>query len=372
MSPHLRPTPLLATMALSLSISACSTVDKNTPNPSEQELASRMNALTQQETELQRRAEALEEKERKVQAKLTTIQNSETSKGGDVLPSYAKPGECYIRLWVPPKHKEVIQKMLVAEKSEKVEITAAKYKKVSKRVLVKEASTKIVSIPATYKTVTERVIIRPASEKPILIPATYETVEIQIIDKPATTEWKKGHGPIQRIDDTTGEILCLVDVPATYKTVSKRVIKTPTSTQFKTTPAVYKTIEKTVVDKPASSRTVEIPAEYKTIEFTELEEAAKITRSDIPEKHVNVTTQEVVTIGRMEWRSILCDVNTTRERIRDIQTALFDAGYDPGPIDGIIGVETMRAVNAYQRSNGLPVDSYLNIKTVKSLGVTAR
>lgn len=372
MSFHLRPAPLLATMAITLSITACSSADKNMPNAAEIDLANRITALSEQEIELQRRSEALESKERKIQAKLTTIQNSETTNGGDVLPSYAKPGECYIRLWVPPKHKEVTQKMLVAEKSERIEVSQATYKTISKRVLVKEASTKIVVTPATYKTVTERVIIRAASEKPILIPATYETVEIQIIDKPATTEWKKGHGPIQRIDDTTGEIMCLVEIPATYKTVSKRVIKTPVSTKIKETPALYKIIEKTVIDTPAKSRTIVIPAEYKTVEFLELNESAEITRIDIPEKHVEITTREIVTIGRMEWRSILCDINTTRDRISNIQTALLNAGFDPGPIDGVIGVETMRAVNAYQQSNDLPVDSYLNIKTVESLGITAQ
>ena len=32
----------------------------------------------------------------------------------------------------------------------------------------------------------------------------------------------------------------------------------------------------------------------------------------------------------------------------------------------------MRAVNAYQRAKGLPVDRYLNVETVKSLGVALR
>lgn len=372
MSFHLRLAPLITTMALTLSISACSSVDKNLPSAADEELANRISALSEQEAQLQSRAKALDAKERQVQAKLTTMQNSEATSGGDVLPSYAKPGECYTRLWVPPNYKQVTRKMLVAEKSEKVNVTSAKYKKVSKRVLVKEASTKIVTIPATFKTVTERIIIRPATEKPVMIPATYETVKIQVVDKPATTEWKKGTGPIQRIDDTTGEILCLVEIPATYKTVSKRIVKTPATTKLKPVPALYKVVEKTVINTPASTKTIEIPAEHKTIEVMELEEAAQITHIDIPEKYVDVTTREVVTIGRMEWRSILCDVNTTRERISEIQTALLNAGFDPGPIDGVIGVETMRAVNSYQQSKGLPVDSYLNIKTVESLGIAAK
>ena len=37
------------------------------------------------------------------------------------------------------------------------------------------------------------------------------------------------------------------------------------------------------------------------------------------------------------------------------QRALLAAGYDPGPIDGVIREQTMRAVNAYQAAKGLPV-----------------
>ena len=62
----------------------------------------------------------------------------------------------------------------------------------------------------------------------------------------------------------------------------------------------------------------------------------------------------------------------TRDRITSIQTALQRAGHNPGPIDGVIGADTMRAVNAYQRQKGLPVDEYLNIATVRSLGVSPK
>jgi peptidoglycan hydrolase-like protein with peptidoglycan-binding domain len=54
----------------------------------------------------------------------------------------------------------------------------------------------------------------------------------------------------------------------------------------------------------------------------------------------------------------------------DIQRALKAAGFDPGPIDGKIKKKTMQAVNQYQESKGLPVDPYLNIETVKALGVS--
>ena len=59
----------------------------------------------------------------------------------------------------------------------------------------------------------------------------------------------------------------------------------------------------------------------------------------------------------------------TRDAIRRLQQALSARGFDPGAVDGVLGRRTMEAVNAYQRSNGLPVDRYLNMETVRSLGV---
>jgi len=78
--------------------------------------------------------------------------------------------------------------------------------------------------------------------------------------------------------------------------------------------------------------------------------------------------------GYMAWRSILCDTNMTQKRIADIQRALQDKGYDIGSrgADGVIGSETMTAVNAFQRDNNLPVDQYLNIKTVRALGISTQ
>jgi hypothetical protein len=50
--------------------------------------------------------------------------------------------------------------------------------------------------------------------------------------------WKKGRGPIEKIDAATGEIMCLVEVPATYK-----VMDTPPTTREVTVPAEYKTVK---------------------------------------------------------------------------------------------------------------------------------
>ena len=80
----------------------------------------------------------------------------------------------------------------------------------------------------------------------------------------AYTTWKKGRGPVEKLDQATGEIMCLVEVPAKHRTVSKRVQVTAPGTREVTKPAVYRTVTRRVVDTPAAARTVKIPAKYST------------------------------------------------------------------------------------------------------------
>ena len=121
-----------------------------------------------------------------------------------------------------------------------------------------------------------------------------------MLSKEAHAVWKKGRGPVEKLDNTTGEIMCLVEVPASYKTVTK-----------------------------------------------------------------TVKTDD----GRMEWRRIMCETNVTPDVVTRIQTTLHQAGYDPGPVDGILGRQTVAAVKSYQRDNRL-AEGGLTYETVKKLGVS--
>lgn len=56
--------------------------------------------------------------------------------------------------------------------------------------------------------------------------------------------------------------------------------------------------------------------------------------------------------------------------IKDIQTALRDAGFDPGPIDGIFGPQTESAVLAYQRDKGLEVTGAVGTEMQSLLGLS--
>jgi len=135
--------------------------------------------------------------------------------------------------------------------------------------------------------------------------------------------------------------MCLIEVPATYKTITKQVLKTPASTRNREIPAEYRTVTKRVVATEATTRTIEIPAKYSNVTVTEEITPAQERRIAIPEKFTTVSSRQLVTDGKMDWREIMCETNTT-------------------------------PVNAFQRSKGLPVDRYLNVQTVRALGVSMK
>jgi hypothetical protein len=335
-------------------LTACSTAE----SPRVAQLEQQLSTTQQENLSLEEQLATLKSREPQVQP----------ASGSLDLPQ-AKAGECYARVFVPPNYQTKAEQMLKAEASERVEVIPASYQWAEEKVLVTEASERVEVIPASYKTVEERVLVSEASERVETVPAVYDTVTEQVLVKPAYTAWKKGRGPIEKIDQATGEIMCLVEVPAEYKTVAKRLLKTPATTRKITIPAEYKTITKRVVDQPATTRTIKIPAEYSTVKVQKLAQPAQEKRIAIPAEYQTVTKTEKISEGRLEWRPILCETNVTSDIVARIQRALSAKGHNPGPIDGVIGTETMSAVRSFQKANGL-ASGQLTIETLKALDVS--
>lgn len=57
------------------------------------------------------------------------------------------------------------------------------------------------------------------------------------------------------------------------------------------------------------------------------------------------------------------------QRNKKIQTALRKAGFDPGPVNGIMSEKTKAAVTAFQRSKKLPADGLVGARTWEALKV---
>ncbi len=357
-----------------------------------------------------------------VSAQQQTMMGSE-----ELFPPNAKPGQCFARVFVPPKYKTVTQEVLMKEGGSRLLTSEPEFENVVEEVMVQPPSTRFESvsaqyewievsdagqagamsgsqagslseagllkllasrypnavavetIPATYTFAEERVLIQPEHKHLKPIPSVYEMVREQVLERPAHTIWKKGKGPIQRVDNATGEIMCLVKVPATYKTITKRVLKTPASTREEIVPAKYDTVKKKIIKTPAMAkvkvvktpahvREIEIPAKYKTVKVRKLVREAKTSAVNIEPTYQTVSKKEMITEGAMEWKPILCKTNISPSIIQSLQRALTSAGFNAGPTDGQLGMSTMRAVEAYQKSKGL-ARGELTIATLESLGI---
>ncbi len=335
--------------------------------------------------------------------------------------------------------------LLVAAKTSGIDIDAAtagacyrefympaKFEQNEKKIEVKEASENIVIKTAEFEASEETVTIRPAYAVKKAVGAIYEKIEEKVEIEPAKAVWKKGSGLVERIDNTTGEIMCLVQVPAKYDTFLKTVLKSASTIEDSEVPAVSKvikttklvtdatsekvpveaefttiatrakvadaqfswrpiadegegaytglqvclkeipakqqTVKKQVLDTPASVEELKVVAETKTVKTEKVATAAEVVRTSVPAQSKTVELRKKVSSERLEWRSVLCQTNMTKEMNMKIQQALKDAGFYNGPVDGSIGRGTLNSVNKFQVDKGLPRGG-LTIKVLEELGI---
>ena len=153
----------------------------------------------------------------------------------------AKPGQCYAKVKTGPTFKNVVKR---------VQVSPA----INKRVLVRGPQ---------YGYVNKRVQVRPATHTFRYVPAQYKTVKKHILVKPAHYAWQKGkRGPVTRIDNMTGEVLCRVKVPAVYKTVVQKVLVRPAKRVKVNIPAVYNNVKQKKMVSPAQYRNINKPARF--------------------------------------------------------------------------------------------------------------
>ncbi len=335
-------------------------------------LSSRENAslLAKKDKEIERLSTEIASMESSLLTEKATRATLEDSAKSDMLlPPKASPGQCFARAFIPPQYEIEAVRVQKQDAANKIENLPAQFEMVEQRVLVREASERLEVVPATYEFVEDRVLVKAASTDFVTTPALYRTEKERVVDKPEHTVWKKGSGPITRVDEATGEIMCLVTIPATYKTVTKQVLVKDAETREVEIPAEHKIVKKRTMKTPPGTRKIEIPAEYKTVQVRKLVKPATTRSVEIPAQFTTVKRRNMIADGHVEWRPVLCDTNMSSGIVQRIQTALDGKGFNPGPIDGIIGHQTMDAMKRYQRTKGL-ANGGLTIETIESLQVS--
>lgn len=85
---------------------------------------------------------------------------------------------------------------------------------------------------------------------------------------------------------------------------------------------------------------------------------------------VTLTDSAVAASRAEETQETLSKVGSSGTEVRSIQQKLTNLGYNPGPIDGVYGSATLRAVKQFQTDHGLTADGIAGVKTLQALGLT--
>lgn len=272
----------------------------------------------------------MEEKTTTTAVAAPTVSVSTSSKAmvagvNEDVPPNAEPGKCYARC-------------LVEDSYNYVEETVVDQPKMIQKM----------RLPALYKTVYDTIVVTPATTKSYNIPAEYEYVQEQVMVTPTTSKWIKGKADAGCLSSNPEDcqVMCLVEVPAVYKTIEKKILKNQAYSREETIPMQYKIVAKEVVVEESKLVDIVTPATYKTIQKRVLSNEG----------------------GYQVWREILCGDDLTADKISQIQKALKDNGYNPGPIDDVFGPQTKAALMQYQQDKNLPIGN-LNFETLNALGV---
>ncbi|MDO5289518.1 MAG: peptidoglycan-binding domain-containing protein [Pseudomonadota bacterium] len=225
----------------------------------------------------------------------------------------------------------------------------AEYRNINRYVPEQPASVRVVDVPAAKRTIKRRVLVEPARTETVTIPATYKTVAKQVLVQPEVTREvpePAEHQTLTRYELDQPASLRQVDVPAVVAPITRQEVVQEASVREEVVPAVYRTETRQVIDQPATTRTVDVPAQYETISWL-----------------VKVAD------AREERREVMCETNTSPDKISEVQRALQSVGFNPGAVNGVLSPATMQAVSDYQLARGLPAHGYLDVDTVRALGV---
>lgn len=296
------------------------------------------------------------------------------------FPPASQEGQCFARVLSPAITHTIVEEQLVRPETFEIEVIPAIYETSTTRVMVREATSQYRYIPAVTRMVEEQVLVAPERVERFVVPAQFETYTETVIVEPERVVWRAGAGLYGRgaagTDSqpsaangqiATGEVLCRVILPARTQTITRTRMVAPPRLEERIIPARYETVQKEVVVEPARYEEELIPARYEDRQVRVLVRPAEERRTLVPAVYETITRQVVIGGGELAWAEVLCETNTDRYKVAELQGALTDAGF-PTLVDGAFGPRTQRAMEAFQRANGLSV-GYMTVETATALGV---
>ena len=307
------------------------------------------------------------------------------------LPGQARPGQCFGRVLIPATYRNEAVSVVTSEAYEQVQVSDPVFRADQTSVSTSDAYKRYEVSEPTFRTENQSIVTRPAHERLVASPAILGTRSETILIREPRLVWRAGSNlsGVRRMDSATGEIFCLVEEAAVTQTVTRTVQTQPARISRQAVPAQTTTIQRRVLATPASVREVNVPGTFQNVTVHTLINEAGERRSTTPEQRGTVNRQILVTPERYDWVEVACDTTPTSRThspanptarstmtrptevvaLRDVQSALRAKGFYTGPIDGILGSNTARALRHFQRQNGISSNELLSSDTLRRLGL---
>lgn len=289
---------------------------------------------------------------------------------GNELPD-AQTGECFARVVIPAVYDDVPQTVTKQAAYDRLSVTEPQFAPDTVTIQTRDEGIRYIVRQPRYETRTEEVLAKPAYERLTVIPAQFETVTETVQVGEPRLVWRPGKhlSGITRTDNT-GAVYCLVEEPGKTVTVNKRVVRVPEQISAVSVPAQYVTVTKQVLVDPGGVDQQVIPAEFSDVPVSRLIQPAGQVSQPVAPLTDTINTRVLRTPERFEWAPVLCNTNANQSSIARVQSALTDAGYYTGPIDGIAGPGTQTALRSFQSAQGLPIHGNITARTAQALGIS--
>lgn len=273
-------------------------------------------------------------------------------------------------------------------------ITPDKYQVTTQRQLVKPAEFSEKYIPAEFDTLEQTLLVSPAYYKMIPYPAEFDTIMVNVRVKDDSRVIEERYAivrEVQKVPSTTGnsedggqwiEVTipgCESPNPEDCKTlrwVSSKDEYNVSDKQTFVRGTWADTVEqgqivqvpKVVQVKPPRVERVYVPAEYRTIKKAVLRRHARKIITETPAVYQEVRSKQLVEKGGERiWVEIICPEAMSEIVISQVQLALKSREYYDGNISGRFDAGTIKALEAFQRDEELPIGK-LDKDTIKALG----
>lgn len=105
----------------------------------------------------------------------------------------------------------------------------------------------------------------------------------------------------------------------------------------------------------------------KDLEIQGLKNQVSVLEAQIQDKDQLIEDLQTSLVKQQKTSTTMVGEVKSRPSVKQIQTALSNAGYNPGPIDGKIGKRTRQAIRDFQKDKGLMVDGRVGKQTWSAL-----